>query len=56
MEGKVLWEKFAKEGKVADYLEYKRHVDNAEAEEKMELTGIDRNQCFGVSDKGTECR
>ena len=56
MEGRMLWDKFTKEGKVEDYLEYRKHINGAEAEVKTELTGIDQNQCFGVSDKGTEHR
>ncbi|MBO7179495.1 MAG: hypothetical protein J6V78_04060 [Clostridia bacterium] len=56
MEGKMLWDKFTENGKVADYLEYRKYVNGEEAEVKMELTDIDQNQCFGISDKGTERR
>ena len=56
MEGKMLWDKFTKEGKVTDYLEYRKHINGAEAEVKMELEKVDQNQCFGISNKGTERR
>jgi len=56
MEGKMLWDKFTKEGKVADYLEYRKHINGLEAEVETELGKFDQNQCFGVSDKGTERR
>lgn len=56
MEGKMLWDKFTKEGKVSDYLEYRKHINGAEAEVKMELEKVDQNQCFGVSNKRTERR
>ena len=56
MEGKMLWDKFAKEGKVSDYLEYRKHINGEEAEVKMELEQGGQNQCFGISDKGTERR
>ena len=61
MESKMLWDKFLKNGKVSDYLAYRKYINGAEAEvsvidDCMELTGIDKNQRFGVSDKGTECR
>ncbi|MBQ5884046.1 MAG: hypothetical protein IIW72_05900 [Clostridia bacterium] len=56
MEGKMLWDKFAKEGKVSDYLEYRKYINGEEAEVKMELEQSGQNQCFGISDKGTERR
>lgn len=56
MEGNALWAKFAKGGKINDYLEYRNYINGAEAEVKTELTEIDQNQCIGISDKGTECR
>ena len=60
----MLWDKFTREGKVSDYLAYKNHVNGingVEAEvtqtkQPMELTGNDKNKCFGISNKGTECR
>ena len=27
MEGKMLWDKFTKEGKVADYLAYRKYIN-----------------------------
>lgn len=61
MESKMLWDKFTKEGKVADYLAYRKCVNGMEAEvsvidDCMELKKIDKNQCFGVSSEGTERR
>ena len=61
MEGKMLWDKFAKNGKVSDYLAYRKYINGTEAEvsvidDCMELTEIDKNQRFGVSNKGTERR
>jgi hypothetical protein len=64
MEGKVLWDKFTREGKVSDYLAYKNHVKSINGMEAevtqmtppMELTENGENQCFGISNKGTECR
>jgi hypothetical protein len=59
MEGKMLWDKFAKNGKVSDYLAYRKNINGTGAEvsvidDCMELTEIDKNQRFGVSNKGTE--
>ena len=61
MEGKMLWDKFMKNGKVSDYLAYRKYINGTEAEvsvidDCMELTEIDKNQRFGVSNKGTERR
>ncbi len=61
MESKMLWDKFARNGKVSDYLEYRKYINGLEAEvsvidDCMELTEIDKNQRFGVSNKGTERR
>ena len=55
----MLWDKFMKNGKVSDYLAYRKYINGTEAEvsvidDCMELTEIDKNQCFGVSNKGTE--
>ncbi len=60
-EGKMLWDKFTENGRVADYLAYRKYINGMEAEvsvidDCMELKKIDKNQCFGVSDTGTECR
>ena len=56
MEGKMLWDKFTREGKVEDYLNYRKHINGMEAEVKMELEEFGQNQRFGISDKGTERR
>lgn len=61
MKSKMLWDKFARNGKVSDYLEYRKYINGLEAEvsvidDCMELTEIDKNQRFGVSNKGTERR
>ena len=61
MESKMLWDKFAREGKVSDYLAYRKYINGLEAEvsvidDCLELKKVDKNQCFGVSDKGTERR
>ena len=61
MEGKMLWDKFTENGRVADYLAYRKYINGMEAEvsvidDCLELKKVDKNQCFGISDKGTEHR
>ncbi len=53
MDEKELWEKFTTDGKVSDYLEYRKHLDMLG---KMELKLCDENKCNGLSGEGTECR
>ena len=53
MDEKELWEKFAADGKVDNYLEYRKHL---EMQGKMELKLCDENKCGGLSDKRTEYR
>ncbi len=53
MESDMLWDKFTKQGKVSDYLEYKKSVNNAFDINKTELESVDRNKCSGFSDKRT---
>ena len=53
MDEKELWEKFAADGKVDNYLEYRKHL---EMQGKMELKLCDENKCGGLSDRRTEYR
>ena len=51
MDEKELWERFKRDGKVEDYLEYRRYLDMLG---KMELDQSEQNQYTGIGDPGTK--
>ena len=53
MDEKELWEKFKKDGKIDNYLEYRKHLDMLG---ETELKLCDENKCSGFGDKRTEYR
>ncbi len=52
MNEKELWEKFAKGGKIADYIEYRNCVNM----KNTELEKLGEDNCLGACNKGTEYR
>ena len=53
MDEKELWEKFAQDGKIDNYIEYRKHLEMLS---KTELELCDENKCIGHCDKRTEYR
>lgn len=53
MDENALWERFCKNGRVSDYLEYRNCVNSIG---KTELEQIDKDNGSGTCDKRTEYR
>ncbi len=53
MDEQAFWERFTEDGRIENYLKYRKNATEAA---RMEFDNSDKNNSSGIGDKGTERR